>query len=454
MRRETVAVRDLVVLGAVLVWMPLSLANPFIAYLIWVWTGLIALNTYLYGFMASAQLNMMFALTAISMIGLGFDKRKLPFELNRSGILMVLFAVQATCSAVFAYPNIPRNWEMYTDLLKMFLLCLMMPMVVSGRFRIHAMVLTLGLGLGFHGMLDGLKLLASAGGHIARGNPKFGDNNHFAVAMALVIPILLYLYQVSARVWVRMGFLATAFLGALSVIATHSRGGLLCLFVIAFTIVTRSRRKFAGMLAIALTATAIVALAPDSWSERMETMKEPSEDGSFMGRVMAWKRGSAIALENPLLGGGFYSVQADSIYPQFAYKQGLLGFVQTPPPDGVALAAHSIYFQVMSDVGFLGFFLYLAILGAGFLAAAEIRRIARRADGRFDWASDLADALTASLLAFMAGGALVSLAYFEAIFMICMLLEIVKRQVLSDLASQPAAAGIAVDKPGVVRRAV
>ena len=446
--------RDLAVFCAVLVWLPLSFANPFIGYLIWAWSGVIALNTYVYGFMVSAQLNMLFALVAIGMIGLGFDKRKLPFELNRTAILMLLFAVQATFSASFAYEGLPRNWLMYTDLLKIFLFCLLMPMVVNGRFRIHALVLTLGMGLSFHGMLDGLKLLASAGGHLARGNPKFGDNNHFAVAMAVVIPILLYLYQSSSRVWIRFGFLAVALLGALSIIATHSRGGLLCLFAIALTIVTRSRRKVAGLIAIVLAAIAIVAVAPESWSERMNTMTEAATDGSFMGRVMAWKRGSAIALEHPLLGGGFFAVQANSIYWKFAYKQGLLGLVQTPPPDGIALAAHSIYFQVMSDVGFLGFFIYLATLGAAFLAAAEIRRAARQGGARFEWASDLADALSASLIAFMVGGALVSLAYLEVIFMICMLLEVIKRQIRIDLASPESAAEIAAGKPVAKQQAI
>jgi len=248
--------------------------------------------------------------------------------------------------------------------------------------------------------------------------------------LAMVVPITYYLYQYAESRVVRLGSLAVSLLVVLAVVATHSRGGLLCIGVMAMGLLANSRRKIAGVVVVVLCVGAVVALAPDSWTERMGTMKEAGDDGSFMGRVMAWKRSSAMALEHPFVGAGLGSASERSIYWKFASRDGFLGFLKTPPPDGIALVAHSIYFQVMGDMGFVGFFLFLALLGNAFLTRIEIRKRVKAAGTDLAWAGDLADMLVVSVLAFMVGGALVSIAYQEFTFMILMLLEVIKRQVI------------------------
>ena len=49
------------------------------------------------------------------------------------------------------------------------------------------------------------------------------------------------------------------------------------------------------------------------------------------------------------------------------------------------------------------------------------------------WAVDMADALMLSLLAYLVGGAAVSLAYFEPPFVIVMLMELVRQQVEKEV---------------------
>jgi len=427
-------VRDLMALFAVVSLVAMGFRNPFIAYMAWTWTALIALNTYVYSFMTSVGLNQIFALLTLGLVLIGADKLKQPFDVNRTVVLLLLFAVQALASATFAYPDMGRNWEFATDLLKIVTFCLVMPMLVTTRTRILAMVTVMALGMSFHGLLDGLKLIASGGGHLARGNPKFGDNNHFAVMLSMVVPVTYYVYQYATHRLVRLGSLAVSGLTVLAVVATHSRGGLLCVGAMAMALILNSRRKVAGIVAVVLFAVAGLALAPDSWTERMGTMKEAGEDGSFMGRVMAWKRSSAMAMEHPFVGAGLGAAAERGIYWKFAYKDGFLGFIKTPPPDGIALVAHSIYFQVLGDMGFVGFFIYMALLANAFLARREIRRLVKQSAADLSWAGDLADMLAVSLLAFMVGGALVSIAYQEFMFMILMLLTVLKRQVVKEFA--------------------
>ena len=41
--------RDLLVFGAMLLFVPLGLSNAFVGYLLWGWAGLIAMNSYVHG---------------------------------------------------------------------------------------------------------------------------------------------------------------------------------------------------------------------------------------------------------------------------------------------------------------------------------------------------------------------------------------------------------------------
>ena len=48
------------------------------------------------------------------------------------------------------------------------------------------------------------------------------------------------------------------------------------------------------------------------------------------------------------------------------------------------------------------------------------------------WASDLSDMLAGSLIVYIIGGALLSAAYFDLPYMIIMLMEVLKQQVLRE----------------------
>jgi len=418
-------VRDLAVLAFMLAFVPLALTNTFSAYLLWGWMGLIALNGYVYGSMTAVPFVQVFALITLARLVTQKDPEYGKPTLDSTTILFILFIAHGFLSALFAYPGLARNWELFTNMLKTIMFCLLMPLLIKSRFRIHAMVLMIAMGVGFHGLLDGLKFIASAGGHQARGITKFGDNNHYAMVMVMVLPLMFYVYQYSASKLVRLIVLASTAVVSLSIIATNSRGGLVSLAVMALWIVATSRKKVMGLITMAALALLMVQLAPDSWFSRMDTIQSANEDMSFMGRVTAWKRASAIALESPVLGGGFHAGQAPSIFEQFRYKDGLLGMFYTPNV-GYPAATHSIYFEVLGDLGFLGLFLFLACLANGFITASKIKSIAKQQGQTSFWASDLANCITASMVAYAVGGAALSAAYFELPYVLLMLLAVVK----------------------------
>lgn len=415
--------RDLMMAGAALLLLGLSFRNVFGAYLLWGWFGLIAVQGYLYGFMRGVPYVQIFALIALLMLLLGKNNEKVPYKANGASLLMVIFGVHCVLAATLAYPGLARNWELCTNVLKTLLFCLVMPLVVTQRYRFHALIVIVTIGISFHGLIDGLKFLASGGAHRAIGNIKYGDNNHFAMVLVMSMPLLLYLYQYSKSKLARMGFIGVFFVTCLAVVATGSRGALITLLAVGAWLVLISRRKLRYLFTALLAAVLIVSLAPERWTTRMSTIETAEQDSSFMGRVIAWKRASAIALDYPILGGGFHAGQSPQLFLEYNYKQGLLGFVSTPPGRYPA-ASHSIYFEVLGDLGFIGLFWFLLLMFYPFSLRRRIRSLAYSRGKECDWAGDCSDMLAASMVAFLVGGAALSAAYFEVPYIIVMIMQI------------------------------
>lgn len=439
--------RDLLVFGAMLLFVPLGLSNAFIGYLLWGWAGLIAMNSYVHGFMGAVPFVQLFALVTMASLLMRRGDRFERIEINRTTVLMMLFVVHGFFVALFAYPGLDRNWELFGNLAKTVLFCLLMPVFVTSRYRIHAMVVMVVLATSFHGALDGLKFIASGGGHNARGIAKFGDNNHFAMVLLMVLPLLYYLYQISSRKLAKGGFAVLLPLTAFAVVATASRGALIGLCVIVLFILMKSRNRVIGIVLVVISAAVVVQLAPDSWSERMETIKTAKEDDSLLGRFGAWRVSSSIALSNPVFGGGFRAVQSSVLWDSFKDGPTLLPFIEVAPSSPSGLAAHSIWFEVMGDMGFVGFLLFVALVANAFLARREILKVTKRRGPSWRWASDLADMLGAALLAFVVTGSLLSAAYFELPYMLMILMEVLKQHVLKTVAADSKATPISPPRP-------
>ena len=102
--------------------------------------------------------------------------------------------------------------------------------------------------------------------------------------------------------------------------------------------------------------------------------------------------------------------------------------------------AHSIYFQVLADHGFIGLGLYLtlAITTLGTLRSIVVKT---RGDPRLRWMTDLAAMINVSLISFAASGAFLGLAYFDL-----MLTQLAVVVALQRLIKQYEVEGVPEDK--------
>jgi probable O-glycosylation ligase (exosortase A-associated) len=182
-----------------------------------------------------------------------------------------------------------------------------MPFFVRERVHFHAMFIVIALGLGVHGVLNGLKTVASGGGHnmVGPAGTMLGDRNHLSTALALVLPVLFYLQTHTVNRLIRLGYLGAFCIVVLAILGGGSRAGFIAVSVVGLWLVLTARRKGMALMLVGGAVLAFLAFAPEDITSRLTTIKEAGEDSSFMGRVIAWKISSAIALENPVLVAGF-----------------------------------------------------------------------------------------------------------------------------------------------------
>jgi probable O-glycosylation ligase (exosortase A-associated) len=181
----------------------------------------------------------------------------------------------------------------------------------------------------------------------------------------------------------------------LSVLASYSRGAYLALAALVILGWFRARNKLIYPVLIAIIAIPALKFMPAEFYDRLNTLNSTSQDGSFQGRVTAWKVAFYYARDHFPIGAGF---------------DGAGQIFHTYFPRETARAAHSIFFQVLGDQGFLGLTLYLVIL---LLALVNVQKIRKAARNRPDlaWIRDLATMIQLGLLVYCVGGAALSMAY-------------------------------------------
>lgn len=415
--------RDLALFLSLFLIIPMMFRNTFAAFMFWGWTNVIVINYYLYGFMQSFRLN--FTVAILTLILIYFKKDILITKAQRGPTLTLLiaFVIQSVLSAIFAYSPNPLNYDYLVIFIKAMAFCFLIPLLLTTKSRFFLFILVIATGLSFHGLLDGLKFLVTGGGHIIRGLgiSMMSDNNHLAVALAMCLPLLLFIAKYIKSKILSLGYWSAFFMVTFSVVATRSRGAFITLAALGLWLVLTSRKKFTILVVIIIAGVSIINIAPADWFGRMKTIENATEDSSFMGRVIAWKISSAIAVSNPLLGGGFHSIEAQNVWDRFRDDQGLLFFIDTPPARQSPQSAHSVYFEVLGDHGILGLALFLGIMFSSFKNWSVINKITKHRQDLL-WARDMATSLGLSITVFSIGGAAVSLAYFEVYYIIVLTL--------------------------------
>lgn len=391
--------RDVLVMAIVIVGALAALRRPWIGVLLWTWLSLMNPHRYTYGFAYDAPVAAIAA--GCTFVGLVFTReRDSPFK-GPPVVLFALFCAWVTLSWLMGLDR-SSDTEQWTKVMKINLMIFVALSLLRTKEHIFGLVWVSALSLALLGAKGGVFTILTGGAHRVWGpaGSFIEDNNEFALALVITIPLLRFLQLQLTNKSARHLMTVVMVLCAAAALGSHSRGGLLAILAMSFFLWWRGRSRFLGGIVILVTGVLLISFMPEEWTTRMETINEFSEDNSAVGRFSAWWTAWNLAFHYPF-GVGFYAARPELfvLYSPYGLEYG------TP-------AAHSIYFQVLGNHGFVGLALYLAILLATYRACSQIRKDAAEVP-EARWCGDLASLAQVSLIGFSVGGAFLSLSYFD-----------------------------------------
>lgn len=419
-------IRDIVITAIVVGVLPKVFRHAWIGILLWTWISVMNPHRLAWGFAHDAP----FAAIAGGAALIALFTTKDPVRLARSGpvyalIAFILWMLVTTAFAVFPADSL----DQLNKIIKIQLMTLVALAVLHEKKHIELFVWVNALSLGFYGFKGGLYTIQTAGGGKVWGPGGFiGGNNEIGLAMLVAIPLQYYLYQISTRRWIRWGLLAIMLLSAIAVLGTQSRGAFLAIVAMGFVLWLRAPgNKLLPGVTILVVGSVLFTFMPQSWHDRMATIGTYEQDGSAMGRINVWETSINIANHRPT-GAGFamYNKPVFDVYAPRPKEH------RVADPS-IPRAAHSNYFQVLGEHGWIGLTLYLAIWWLSWRDAGRLRKLSK---GREDlsWVYRLAGMCQVSLVGFMVGGAFLSLAYFDLPYNLMVIIVVTKRWLLLKLA--------------------
>lgn len=433
--------RDLVLLCLLVVSTAGALRYPWIGIISWTVVSLMSPHMQ-FGY-AAASWPVATGIAICTMLGLLFTKERQNPMIGPGPWWTLAFTVWICITLPFSMLFEPSLllWERS---MKIYLMLFVTLALLTTRHRLNVFIWACVVSVAYYGVKGGVFTIATGGNFRVWGPGGFIEgNNEVAVAVLVVVPLMRYLQLQMRRKWAINAMTLSMVLCVVTALGTYSRGALLALVGMGFYFWVKSNRKV--VMGVLILAIALISLPmmPDAWWDRMDTIKSYNEDASALGRINAWWMAWNLAKDR-IFGGGFM-IWTSTIFQVYA-----------PDPNDPH-AAHSIYFQIMGEHGFIGLFLFLAIGVSTWWCAAQMTRIGR-SHPQLKWAADLGPMLQVSMIAFAIGGAFLSLAYFDLpynVMIMAMLGRHFARREAAALAAAPVEAPVSDPAarlgPGVAR---
>jgi putative inorganic carbon (HCO3(-)) transporter len=271
----------------------------------------------------------------------------------------------------------------------------------------------------YHQTLGGLAQVDSTGFNVGSGlsgkelRPRLagpiGEKNRYAQVLLVLLPLAVS--RMRAERSPRLRVLAGGCAGLIlcGVVLSFSRGAAvaaLILVLAAAMLRLISLRQLVAILAVVATLVALVA--PD-YVTRLQSLGSANSalsqqssgvDAAIQGRATENVAALHVFRDHPLLGVG-----PGQFFNRYSAQYGNaldLRFLEQNR------RAHNLYLEIAADTGLLGLGAFLTIVG---LTLVGLRRLAGRCRARSPGLASLGDALLAALIAYLASGLFLQLAY-------------------------------------------
>jgi len=407
------------------VLLALAVRRPWLGLLTWAWFSYMNPHRLCYGF-AFDQVPFVAIIAVVTLGAMLMSNEPKRLIWSRETVVLALLVLWMTVTTFFALAPV-LAWREWQRVVKIQLMIFVSLMLLTSRERVHALIWTIVLSLGFFGVKGGIFTLVTGGSHrvYGPGLSFIADNNELALALSMTIPLMRYLQLNSSGRWIRRGAGAMMILSGLAALATYSRGGVLALGTVTLLMLLKTRKKLVLAVVILMAIPTLIAFMPQQWSDRMESMQNYEEDASAVGRLNAWRFAINLVKERPIVGGGFKT---------------FVGFVfrQYAPNPWDHHDSHSIYFKFLAEHGIPGLLLFLTL---GLFTWRSGAWVIRHSGGHEElkWASDLVAMVQVGLAGYAVGGVFSGLGYFDLPYHYMAIIVICKVLVKRSLAARTSA---------------
>jgi putative inorganic carbon (hco3(-)) transporter len=405
--------RDFLVLGFVLGSAPVCLFRPYYGVLLWVWIAYFNPHRFTWGYAYDFPVAMVIAIPTL--VGLLFAKEKNGRFVVSETVLLFFVWVWYVVTLVFAktVPLFAGHIADATDEMgrvnKILLMAIVTTLLVTTGKRLKYLVMVTAFSFGVLAVKGAAFGVGTGGQARIWGPPEsfIADNNGFALALNMCLPLFIYLAKIEKNRWVRrllyLQFVASIF----CIIFSYSRGGLLGLIAVLTLLAMRSRYKVASVAAMGVAALALVTFAPEQWMNRMGNFAQGDLDDSANQRIITWKTGWRFVQDYPIMGGGFGTLPDPVVFQRYQPEPLPGGFLSSGP--------HSVYFQSLSEGGFVGLGLFLLLLFSSILSLRRVRKQAESLPSA-QWIIPYTHMFEIGLIGFMTSGAFLGLAHFDLFY--------------------------------------
>lgn len=389
--------RDLLILSIAFSGSIAALSQPWIGILLWTWLSIMNPHRFAYGFAYDFPVAAVAAITTL--IGTLVSREKTsPFK-STVVIVLAIFMFWITLSWVFGL-SMEKDYEQWKKVMKIDFMILLALMVLRTKLHILALAWVTVGSMAILGAKGGVFTLLTGGSYHVWGPPGsfIEDNNELALALVMTVPLVRFLQlQLSSRIGKHL-LTCIMVLCVASAFGSQSRGALLAICAMAALLWWRGKNKVVVGMFMLLSGLAALAFLPDTWFSRMSTIGAYEEDLSALGRISAWWVAWNVAWVYP------FGVGFDAAVPEL--------FALYSPTPNLIHAAHSIYFQVLGNHGFIGLGLFLTIWWQTWKSASWLIKNSPKQQ-ETEWCRDLGAMAQVSLAGYAVGGAFLSLAYFD-----------------------------------------
>ncbi len=383
------------------------------------WLGVLSLavfsylnpHAYAWGFVRSLPVYYVLFLVVCFRTLTAKDKDRLPKDW-RITVFILLWLYFAITSTQAYSPDIA--WQRFWFVTKIYLPFYFTLVLINTRFKLYCLIVTIAASIGVVAFKGGLFAILHGFSTRVYGPPntQFEENNAFAVAMLICIPLLLIWQRETINPLFKKGILFVIPIIYAASLSSWSRGALLTMAILTLILILNSKHKLLAIPLVVLGAFFVKDYLPQEWFGRMNTIETYQTDASAMSRVEAWTDGWNHTLEHPFVGAGFE------------------GWMYVTQRDW-----HSSYVEMFSEHGFVAFGLWLSLILGTLVNLTNLPKKTSKFEG-MEWVSNYCSMIRASLICYMVGTVFLGLSYWDLLYHLIFIAVLVKKFALKELVSK------------------